>query len=159
MKTITFKVPVWFADLGFKTDAAIAREHGILANGVSACRCALGIEPFCQNKRRHGYLKNSERWRKYLRLRKQKIPPTSWPDALGFGYRFGLTPKECMEEWIYCHTKKLTYNPRYPHKRHLRIKVTEAHAKVRERTKHLPNGSVSEDMIEHDNELLNIEDL
>ena len=157
MKTVEMKVPEWFEQLGTRYDSTIGREFDIPALWVSSCRKALGIESYYFMKKKTGTLRKSARVKKYNRLRNMKIPRSAWADALGFVHRAGLTPNECLEEWLHCYKKGLHYNPNFPRKWKLRQKVNKAKAGMR--LHRAPVGDPSDDLVDRDDESFNVGDV
>jgi len=151
------KVPHWFELLGSKYDKTLAKELDVPIAHIAGVRGALGIQSYRQERLKSGYLLPAIRWKKYLRLRRQKIPQEFWPSALGFIPKHGLTAAECMEEWLFCNRKGLYYNPRFAQKPRLRRKVYKA--KASHRKHQAPKGDASLDLAERDDETFNVGDV
>ena len=95
-------------------DRDLAKMFGVKTTEVRAVREALGVRTFRE------WVPVSEPVRKRLlerldALRRFKVPKENWASLLWFDdLPNGLTKEDCLKEWLFCHKKKLTYDPVNP---------------------------------------------
>jgi hypothetical protein len=142
---IKMDVPEWFGKLGSMTDIRIARKYDVDVTMVHYVRNALGIRPYrVIRSRLKQLLPPGERWNRYLRLRRQKIPKATWPYALGFQDTEIFSARDQMDEWLYCRRKGKRYNIRWPKKPENIKKLFNYRAKSKSiKFRQIPRGQAS----------------